>query len=166
MSKPIATARLVLRPIRPQDAGDLFEIMRDPAIGAAMGEQPPASASVMQDRIEEWMRGPGPDKDERWLNWLARTQDGHPVAHLAATVQRSLAWLAWIVAVEYQRQGYATEGAGAIMAHLAAHGVGTFAASIPKGHLASEVVARNLDMRLTDEIVDGERAWRTVQSPG
>ena len=163
MSTLITTTRLVLRPLRPQDADELFEIMRDPAIGAAMGEPPPASPSVMRERIEEWTRGPGADSDERWLNWLAWTQDWRPVAHLAATVQGSLAWLAWIVAVEHQRQGFATEGANAIMTHLAANGVHTFAASIPEGHEASERVARNLDLRLTDEVVDGERVWRTVE---
>ena len=131
-----------------------------------MGEPPPASVSVTRERIAAWMRGPDPAKGERWLNWLARTQEGRPVAHLPATVQGAIAWLAWIVAVDYQRQGFATECARAIMAHLAAHGVNTFAASIPKGHLASEGVVRNLDMRLTDEIADGERVWRTVQSPG
>jgi RimJ/RimL family protein N-acetyltransferase len=118
----------------------------------------------MRERIEEWMRGPGPEKDERWLNWLARTHDGRPVAHLSATVQGSLAWLAWVVAVKWQRHGFATEAARAIMDHLATKGVRTFAASIPEGHEASEGVARNLGLLITDEIIDGERVWRAQSS--
>ena len=50
---------------------------------------------------------------------------------------------------------------------LAKDGVGTFAASIRDGHEASEGVARNLGLRVTDEIVAGERVWRTQErSPG
>lgn len=161
LASRIDTDRLSLQPLRPADAEDLFGIMCDPAIGAPMGELPPKSAAVMRKRIEEWMRGPGPGKDERWLNWLVRTQDGSPVAHLGATVQGSLAWLAWIVTVEQQRRGYATEAAHAIMGHLATSGVRTFAASIPEGHEASEGVARHLGLLATDQTVHGERVWRT-----
>ena len=112
-------------------------------------------------RIGPWIAGPGSEKDERWLNWIARTLDGRPVAHLAATVQGSLAWLAWIVAVDHQRRGYATEAALAIIDHLAKHGISAFSASIRKGHAASEGVARDLGMLVTDDVIDGERVWRT-----
>ena len=66
-----------------------------------------------------------------------------PVAHIAATVQGSLAWLAWIAGVDHQRRGYATEAALAIMNHLATHGISAFAATLRESHAASEGVARN-----------------------
>ena len=161
LDQPIETDRLSLRPMLPAAAQDLFAIMRDPAIGAPMGEPPPESVAAVRERIESWINGPGSEKDERWLNWLARTHDGHPVAHLAATVQGSLAWLAWIVRIESQRCGYATEAARAIMDHLSTNGIGTFAASIHDGHEASEGVAHKLGLLVTDQVVEGERVWRT-----
>ena len=104
---------------------------------------------------------PGSEQDERWLNWIARTPDDRPVAHIAATVRGSLAWLAWIVGVDHQRRGYATEAALAIMDHLATDGISAFSATIRESHAASEGVAHNLGMLVTDEVIDGERVWRT-----
>jgi RimJ/RimL family protein N-acetyltransferase len=69
-----------------------------------------------------------------------------------------------VVAIKRQRRGFATEAARAITGHLGTNGVRTFAASIPQGHVASEGVARNLGLLVTDEIVDGERVWRTQGS--
>jgi RimJ/RimL family protein N-acetyltransferase len=100
------------------------------------------------------------ESDERWLNWLARTDDGRAVAHLAATIMGSTAWLAWIVGVDYQRQGYASEAGHAIVEWLSANGVSRFAASVPEGYAASEGVARKLGLVLTDERVGGERVFR------
>ena len=161
LARPIDTDRLSLRPIQLADAEDLFEIMRDPAVGAAMGEPPLEDMGAVRARIGSWISGPGSDQDERWLNWIARTHDGRPVAHLAATVRGSLAWVAWIVGIDHQRRGYATEAALAIMDHLAANGISAFAATIREGHEASEGVARNLGMLVTDSVIDGERVWRT-----
>ena len=167
LSRPIETARLSLQPMRPADAEDLFAIMRDPAIGAAMHEPPPESVASVRARIEAWIRGPGPEAEERWLNWIARNESGDPVAHLAATIHGQVAWLAWVVGVEHQRRGYATEAARAVRDRLAEGGIGTFAASIRDGHEASEGVARNLGLRVTDEVVADERVWRTQEgSPG
>ena len=62
---------------------------------------------------------------------------------------------------DHQRRGYATEAALAIMDDLAANGIGSFAATIRESHAASEGVAHNLGMLVTDEVIDGERVWRT-----
>ena len=156
----IRTTRLLITPILPTDAADLFEILRDPAIGEKIDEEPPASVDEVRERIASWDHGPGTDRDERWLNWLARTPAGEPVAHLSVTVTPDGAWLAWIVHVEQQRRGYATEGARAVMDALTDDGIRTFLASIPEGHVASEGVAGALGMRLTDDLADGERVWR------
>jgi RimJ/RimL family protein N-acetyltransferase len=161
LEQPLETERLSLAPMRPSDAEDLFEILRDPAIGVWMDEAPPEDAAEVRARIESWMRGPGGGNEERWLNWLARTPDGSPVAQLSATLQGASAWLAWIVSVQRQRSGYATEAARAIKDRLASSGVGTFLASIPAGHEASEGVAGKLGLVVTDEVAHGERVWRS-----
>lgn len=163
LERPLETDRLTLRPMRPGDADDLYAILRDPAIGAWMRETPPENELEVRARIESWVRGPAPESGERWLNWLARTHDGRAVAHLSATVRGTSAWLAWIVAVERQRLGFATEAARAVKDQLVGEGIDGFAASIRAGHEASEGVARNLGMRVTEEVVDGERVWRTAR---
>lgn len=159
---PIRTERLLLHPIRPGDAPDLYAILRDPAIGEPMGEEPPEGADAVRERIESWIRGPEDGSGERWLNWIARANDGRAVAHVQATISEDSAWLAWIVAVGVQRRGFATEAALGMRDHLSVTGVATFLASIPPGHVASEGVARNLGMTVTDEVVHGERVWRTT----
>src|SRR5438874_2186384 len=73
----IRTERLVLDPIRTNDAKALFAIMRAPVIGEALGETPPESQEEVRRRIESWIRGPA-ESDERWLNWLARTDTTEP----------------------------------------------------------------------------------------
>ena len=62
LARPIETDRLSLQPIRPADAEDLFEIMRDPAIGAAMGESPPEDVVAVRARIGSWITGPVPNR--------------------------------------------------------------------------------------------------------
>jgi RimJ/RimL family protein N-acetyltransferase len=156
----IRTTRLVITPMTLTDSADLFEILRDPAIGDKIDEVPPTSVEEVRTRIASWDHGPGEDRDERWLNWLARTPAGEPVAHLSVTVTPGGAWLAWIVHVGQQRRGYATEGARAVMDALTDNGIRTFLASIPEGHMASEGVAKGLGMRLTGDLADGERVWR------
>jgi RimJ/RimL family protein N-acetyltransferase len=162
LERSIETERLFLRPLVPADAEDLYSIMQDPAIGTFTGDPPPESVDAVRARIEGWKQGPASQSGDRWLNWLARTSEGDAVAHLSATVHGRAAWLAWIVATERQRRGYATEAARGIRDHLEVNGVMTFFASIAEGHAASEGVARNLGMRLTQRTVDGERVWRAL----
>jgi RimJ/RimL family protein N-acetyltransferase len=157
---PILTTRLTLRPIRPEDASDLFSILRDPAIGLWTGDEPPPDVTEVRRLIEAWGRGPEPGLDERWLNWFARTHAGDPVGHLQATVHGSSAALAWVVATPLQRRGYASEAALGVIGHLRRLNVVTFTASIAEGHAASEGVARRLGMVPTAQRLEGERVWR------
>jgi RimJ/RimL family protein N-acetyltransferase len=159
-ARELTTERLTLRPIDVEDADDLYGILRDPRIGGAMHEDPPASVDVVRANIARWRQGPPPEREEAWLNWLARTHGGEPVGQLAATVQRQGTWLAWIVGVDHQGRGYASEGARGVIASLGAQGVSTILASIREGHEPSERVARSLGFDLTDALADDERVWR------
>ena len=48
------------------------------------------------------------------------------------------------------------------MEHLARPGIRTFLASIPLRNEASEGVARNLGLRVTNELNGDERIWRAT----
>ena len=153
------TARLRIEPVGPEDAQALFEVLGDPALGWWTGEAAPADVDEVQGRIRAWTEHE--PADQRWHNWIVRrADDGRPIGYAQATVARSRARLAWVVRVDAQRQGYATEAATAVMAGLAGEGVSTFEATIAAGHEASEGVAWHLGMEATDEVEDGERVWR------
>ena len=115
----------------------------------------------MRATIERWMAH-DPADPEHWRNWVVRRgSDGRVVGHVQATVRGTVAELAWVIAVEMQGRGFATEAARAAARSLRDDdGIGTLEATIAEGHVASEGVARHLGLVVTDEIRDGERVWR------
>jgi 2,5-diketo-D-gluconate reductase A len=85
-------------------------------------------------------------------------------AAVVGTVQATLhgepgcttAEIAWVVAMPYQGQGYATESAAAMSDWLLRHGVDVLVAHVHPEHRASIGVARRLGMAPTSVMVDGE----------
>jgi RimJ/RimL family protein N-acetyltransferase len=69
--------------------------------------------------------------------------------------------LAWVVGIEHQGRGIATEAAGAVVAWLrAVHRVGHFTASIRPDNLPSVRVAEHLGLRHSQGSVDDlEDLW-------
>lgn len=158
---PLQTVRLSLAPISSDDATDLYDVLADPSLGWWTGEAAPADVDEVRRRIRGWSAHE--PVEQRWRNWLVRRRDhDRPVGYVQATVIGPRARLAWVVRVDAQRQGYATEAARAVMDALRADGVRTFEATIATGHEASEGVAWNLGLVATDEVEDGERVWRLV----
>ena len=49
-----------------------------------------------------------------------------------------------------------------MVAWLVSSGLTTIEANVHPDHAASAAVAARLGLRLTDEVVDGERTWRSV----
>jgi RimJ/RimL family protein N-acetyltransferase len=108
--------------------------------------------------------GPG-GADELWCNWVARRrEDGQPVGTVQATLTRDggrwTAAIAWVVGVPWQRRGYATEAALALVGWLGGQEVDEIVAHIHPGHLASAQVAARAGLRPTPDQVDGEQVWR------
>ena len=57
----LVTERLVLRPWEESDAGQLYELARDPAVGPAAGWTPHTSVEDSLKIIREILRAPGTD---------------------------------------------------------------------------------------------------------
>ena len=102
--------------------------------------------------------------EEVWHNWIIRpNHTGGAVGFVQATVTSDSADVAWVVGVEWQGQGFASEAASAMCEWLAAQGVENVTAHIHPGHVASQRVAASLGMQATDEIdEDGEVVWASV----
>jgi len=159
-AEPIQTARLTLEPLRVNHAGEMRDVLGDPALYAYTGGKPP-SLEDLRTRYAMQAVGRSPDGRHGWLNWIARDREtGAAVGTVQATLDRSAeAEIAWIIGVAHQRRGFATEAAGAMVRWLQGQGVQTITAHIHPDHLASMGVARRLGLTATDVIVGGETRW-------
>jgi RimJ/RimL family protein N-acetyltransferase len=103
------------------------------------------------------------------MNWVVRRRsDGRPVGTVQATIvedggDRTTAWVAWVIGVSWQGQGFAAEAARALVARLREQGVNEIAAAVHPGHTASQRVAARAGLSQTDETVDGEQVWRLIR---
>jgi RimJ/RimL family protein N-acetyltransferase len=159
----IATARLVLQPLRVEDADEMVVVLADPALHEFIGGEP-ATLEELRERYASWTRGSG-SAHEMWLNWIVRLQsDDAPIGAVQATVVTAegsaTASVAWTIGSSWQRQGYAAEAASGLVHWLAVNGVESIVANVHPGHDASAAVAARAGLRRTDEIVDGEVVWR------
>jgi len=161
----LETARLSLSPLVGDDAVDLFPVFDDPELGRWTGDAPPPDVATLRSRFASWESRHSPAGDELWLNWAVRRRsDELAVGQVQSTVTDDAASVAWVIGIAFQRQGFATEAASALVAWLTEElGCRTFTASIPPGHLASEGVARRLGLRPTDRHVDGEVIWDSAR---
>lgn len=157
----ISTARLMLEPLRADHAAEMFAILDDPTLHEFIGGSPKTLAELEDDYawLADYVHHP---EGEAWLNWIIRLATGDGVGTVQATVvpDESHASIAWVVAQAWQRQGYASEAATALVDWLADANVCRIDACVVVGHVASERVAAAAGMRLTRELVDGERVWR------
>lgn len=156
----LAGQRLVLVPLSLEVAAEMLPVLAAPSLYEHKGGSPPSSAELTA-RYERQLVGPG-SADESWLNWTLRAED-RVVGYVQATVRRRgpelAADVAWVVAVDEQGRGVASEAAGVMVEHLLANGCTTVRALIADAHAASAVVARRLGMRRTALVEDDEHVW-------
>jgi RimJ/RimL family protein N-acetyltransferase len=81
---------------------------------------------------------------------------GRVIGYLQATIEGSVATLAWVIGTPYQGRGYATEAARAVAGALP----GQLRADVHPRNGASQAVARAIGLHPTTEVVDGETVWR------
>ena len=161
----IRTRRLRLEPLTVRDTDVLFPVLDDPALHVFTGGRPRTRAE-----LEAWITavepGHSPDGTQSWCNWLVVViETGSVAGTVQVTVEGDDASLAWVIGAASQGQGYAKEAAAAMAAWLADQGVTRFRATIHPDHAASGSVADSLGMQPTDELVDGEVVWRSIEPP-
>jgi RimJ/RimL family protein N-acetyltransferase len=159
----IWTERLVLRPLRVADAGELAGVLGDPALHEFIGGRPD-SPEELRRRYAAMVAGPG-RPGELWRNWVVRRRaDAAAVGTVQATLTRHAegwkAEVAWVVGVPWQGRGYATEATRALVGWLVESGVGEIIAHVHPDHVASAGVAAAAGLVATAGLVEGERVWR------
>jgi len=162
-SSPIETQRLELVALRVADAEEMVVVLADPALHQFTGGRP-ASLEELRGRYTSWAGGSG-SVDELWLNWIVRRRiDNAAIGAVQATVVHPhgepIGEVAWTVGTAFQRQGFATEAAVALVQWLLDNGAGSVTAHVHPDHTASGRVAAAAGLRPTDRIVDGEVEWR------
>lgn len=138
-------------------------VLGDERLHEYIGERP-ATRAELRDRYARLAAGP-PGPDEIWLNWIVRRRpDDQPIGTVQATLTLSSgrwsASVAWVIGVEWQNQGYASEAARALVGWLRDHGVPDIVAHIHPDHRSSAKVAGRAGLRPTEDQADGEQVWR------
>ncbi|MFN0284001.1 MAG: GNAT family N-acetyltransferase [Kineosporiaceae bacterium] len=162
----ITTPRLGLGPLTVADAGEMTGVLAGPELYTFIGGEPP-DATALRQRYTVLVRGHSADGTEDWFNWVVRLRraDGTPgvaVGYVQATVTDAgtRAEVAWVVGTAWQRRGYASEAAAALVGWLTRQGVDTVVAHVHPEHAASEAVARRCGLVPTGETdEDGEQRW-------
>jgi RimJ/RimL family protein N-acetyltransferase len=148
----------------PDDADEMAAVLGDERLHGFIGGRPDSLAELRE--LYARLTAGSPDPGEVWFNWIVRRRaDSRAIGTVQATLRsrdgRRTALVAWVVGVEWQRQGFASEAARALVDWLRERGIDDVAAHIHPEHRASEIVASRAGLLPTDEEADGERLWRT-----
>ena len=136
----LPTARLILEPIRPDHADELFEPLQDTHLYTYIPQDAPPSTEALRERFAWLAAGKSPDGTQVWLNWVARrTDDGTVVGMYQATVYPDrIADIAYITFIGSQGQGFAAEVCAEVIRHLGErYGVRVVGADIDTRNQAS-----------------------------
>ncbi len=163
----IVTERLHLVPLRLENAEEMAGVLDDQRLHEFIGGDPD-TITGLRERYAKLVAG-SPDPDEVWLNWIVRRRsDAQPIGTMQATLTmrdgEATANIAWVIGVDWQNQGFASEAARALVGWLRQHGANNVVAYIHPDHQASAAVALRAGLRPTDEQADGERVWRAPDS--
>ncbi len=155
----IDTVRFVLRPLRVSDADEMVSVLAAASLYEFTGGEGP-TLDILLERYRSQTTGSG-RVGESWCNWIVRTRaDDRPVGFVQATVVGAVADVAWLVGVDHQGCGVATEAAAAVSTWLGGKGVRRIEAHIHPRHAASQAVASRIGLSPTGRRDDdGEEIW-------
>jgi len=157
----MSSARLRLVPLTVADADEMVGVLSGAALYAFTGGAPPG-LDELRARYAWQVAGRSPDGREEWRNWVLRLgPGGQAVGYVQATItgEEQCAEIAWVIGLEWQGRGYATEAARELVAWLDSRGVRVIQAHIHPGHAASAAVARRAGLAPTGLMEDGEQLW-------
>ncbi|CUR54597.1 conserved hypothetical protein [metagenome] len=153
--------RLELEPLRVEHAIELAPVLAHPELYAFTGGEPPTT-DQLTERYRHQVVGRSSDGSQRWLNWVVRRRaDRVAVGYVQATVGAEEIEVAWLIGVEHQGHGYATEATSLMAEGLRRHGARPLVAHVHPDHRASMRVARSIGLVSTEIVLDGEVRWQS-----
>ena len=161
-SEHIPSARLSLVPLAVSDAEEMVGVLSADALYTFTGGTPPGLGEL-RDRYARLAVGRSPDGSQEWCNWIVRREPGgQAVGYVQATIMDSgaRAEIAWVIGLDWQGHGFASEAARALVAWLDSRGVTIIQAHVHPEHAASAAVARRAGLLPTGHFDDGEQLWQ------
>lgn len=161
----ISTDRLDLLPLEVDHAGEMAQVLSDPALHDFIGGEPEAEQEL-RARYERMIAGSS-DPAVSWLNWVIRLRDDDC---LTGTVQATViagpvAEVAWVVGTPWQGRGIAREAVVGLVEWLRSQSMQSVIAHVHPDHAASAAVAVAAGLTPTGEQLDGENRWRRSFTP-
>ena len=137
----------------------MVTVLADSSLYEFTGGEPPTMNELV-NRYQQQTAGPA-TSGEHWCNWIICVGSrGRAVGFVQATIVGDVAALAWVVGVDHQGCGFATEAVSGVCGWLAENDVRRIEAHIHRGHEASQAVAQRIGMIRTGECDDdGEEIW-------
>lgn len=119
--KTLHAGAIILEPLCASHADEMFRVLADPAIYEFENE-PPESVLSLQDRYTRLESRASPEGDQQWLNWVVRLSSGELAGFVQATVLESRqAYVAYVLASRFWRQGIASSSLCAVLGNLQAN---------------------------------------------
>jgi len=114
----LQTPNLVLEPLTPAHADEIFPHLCDPALYTYVPQDPPPDIDRVRARYTRLEHGRSVDGLDLWLNWVIKAR-----GQIAGTVQATVmpdgtALIAYELFTSFQHKGIATEAVAAMLAHL------------------------------------------------
>src|SRR5262245_39496781 len=115
----LKTSRLDVIPITRHHAAEMFDILSSPELYVLTGGHSPKDVGELAAQYASWEKHVSPDGTELWLNWVLRLRsEDQLIGHAQAGVSSEHADVAWVVGVEWQKRGFATEAVTAVLEFL------------------------------------------------
>ena len=156
----LETLRLQLSPMMASHAKVMYPILSDRQLYFFTGDEPPESVSALEERYRYLEGRKSPDESQMWLNWIVALQSSDTaIGYIQATISQTHAEIAWVIGLDWQGKGYASEAVSALVAWLKANEVDDIRCSIHPEHVASQGVASNCGLKKSDLLDDSEEVW-------
>jgi RimJ/RimL family protein N-acetyltransferase len=138
----------------------MFPVLADGALYQFTGGEPPGSVEDVEVWFSSLETRLSPDGSEQWLTWIVQLiESSVSIGYVQATINESKADLAWLIGVNWQAQGYATEATRVLMRWLTDNHVCQMTAHIHKTNKASQRIAGSLGLTRSGCVEDGEEVW-------
>ncbi len=155
----LETERLVIEPISPVHAEDVYKVSKDERIYSFIPQDPPLSVEVLIAQYTTWSARLSPDGTEAWLNWVMYLRGSRIcIGTLQATVREDKTGLiAYTLFPDHWKKGYASEGCRAMLNHLLSeYHVSKIYAEVDTRNLASIQLLETLGFQRISFVKDAD----------